>query len=99
MDLSEYYYDHDHECYMRKKYRHWKKREDDICCPPEGVDPVLTPVTFTVPPRQLFSVKAFSPTAPTQPTNPIYVVRVTALQDPTRPGDPYYPQHPTRPSQ
>ncbi|PEX63236.1 sodium:proton exchanger [Bacillus cereus] len=50
-----------------------------IYCEPEGVTPFIGPVTFTIPPRQLFSVRVFIPTDPGLP------------QDPTLPGDPYSP--------
>ncbi|HEK9101988.1 TPA: sodium:proton exchanger [Bacillus pseudomycoides] len=65
--------------------------EDDIYCPPEGVTPFLTPVRFTIPPRQLFSVRAFAPQEPIIPQDPHYVVRVTAPQDPFQPVDPTSP--------
>ncbi|PFN23388.1 sodium:proton exchanger [Bacillus cereus] len=77
--------------------------ENDIYCPPEGVTPFVGPVTFTIPPRQLFSVRVFIPTDPGIPTDPLYVVRVTVPGDPftpvdpTRPGDPFYPTDPGRP--
>lgn len=68
-----------------------------IYCEPEGVNPFIGPVTFTIPPRQLFSVRVFYPTDPAQPVDPIYVVRVTLPQDPIRPTDPVLPQDPYRP--
>lgn len=68
-----------------------------IYCEPEGVNPFVGPVTFTIPPRQLFSVQVFSPQDPTQPTDPLYVVRVTSPVDPVLPTDPAQPQDPFRP--
>lgn len=62
--------------------------ENDIYCPPEGVNPFVGPVIFTIPPRQLFSVRGFFPVDPTQPVDPFYVVRVTTPVDPIRPVDP-----------
>ncbi|MGS0471598.1 hypothetical protein [Bacillus pretiosus] len=47
-----------------------------IYCEPEGVTPFVGPVTFTIPPRQLFSLRVFRPQEPTIP------------QDPHQPGDP-----------
>ncbi|KYG32574.1 hypothetical protein [Bacillus gaemokensis] len=52
---------------------------------PEGVNPFIAPVTFTIPPRQLFSVRTFIS------GDPLYVVRVTAPQDPITPTDPLSP--------
>lgn len=46
-----------------------------------GVTPFVGPVTFTIPPRQLFSVRVFIPQDPHQPTDPLYLVRVTAPTD------------------
>ncbi|PFC85542.1 sodium:proton exchanger [Bacillus anthracis] len=71
--------------------------ENDIYCPPEGVHPFTGPVTFTIPPRQLFSVRVFGPVDPGQPVDPVYVVRVTRPQDPTQPQDPFLPQDPYSP--
>lgn len=68
-----------------------------IYCEPEGVTPFLGPVTFTIPPRQLFSLRVFTPTDPARPTDPIYVVRVTTPVDPVSPTDPLSPQDPFRP--
>lgn len=48
-----------------------------IYCEPEDVNPFIGPVTFTIPPRQLFSVKGFFPQDPYQPVDPHYVVRIT----------------------
>ncbi|KAA0766381.1 hypothetical protein [Bacillus sp. SH5-2] len=62
-----------------------------IYCEPEGVTPFVGPVTFTIPPRQLFSVRVFHPTDPHQPTDPLYVVRVTKPTDPVIPADPHSP--------
>ncbi|PFU90804.1 sodium:proton exchanger [Bacillus anthracis] len=56
-----------------------------IYCEPEGVNPFVGPVTFTIPPRQLFSVRVFLP------QDPLYVVRVTLPQDPLSPTDPFRP--------
>ncbi|PFW37658.1 sodium:proton exchanger [Bacillus anthracis] len=72
---------------------------DDGCifCEPEGVTPFVGPVTFTIPPRQLFSVRVFLPQEPTRPTDPTYVVRVTLPGDPFSPTDPFSPQDPIRP--
>lgn len=63
-----------------------------IYCEPEGVTPFIGPVIFTIPPRQLFSVRVFFPQEPTSPQDPLYVVRVTL------PGDPFAPQDPIRPA-
>lgn len=68
-----------------------------IYCEPEGVTPFLGPVTFTIPPRQLFSVRVFAPQDPVQPQDPVYVVRVTLPQDPVTPQDPTQPQDPHSP--
>ncbi|HDR7872387.1 TPA: sodium:proton exchanger [Bacillus mobilis] len=68
-----------------------------IYCEPEGVNPFVGPVTFTIPPRQLFSVRVFIPTDPVQPQDPLYVVRVTKPTDPILPTDPFAPQDPFRP--
>ncbi|EEK52979.1 Sodium/calcium exchanger [Bacillus cereus BGSC 6E1] len=68
--------------------------ENDIYCPPEGVHPFTGPVTFTIPPRQLFSVRVFFPGDPGQPVDPVYVVRVTRPGDPHIPGDPHSPGDP-----
>lgn len=68
-----------------------------IYCEPEGVTPFVGPVTFTIPPRQLFSIRVFIPTDPGQPTDPIYVVRVTRPGDPVIPQDTFYPQDPGYP--
>ncbi|MDM5460011.1 hypothetical protein [Bacillus cereus] len=62
-----------------------------IYCEPEGVTPFVGPVTFTIPPRQLLSVRVFHPTDPHMPVDPVYVVRVTRPVDPIRPGDPHSP--------
>lgn len=43
--------------------------ERELFYPPEGVIPVLTPFTFTIPPRQLFIVRAY-PVDPFRPTDP-----------------------------
>ncbi|PFJ24561.1 sodium:proton exchanger [Bacillus anthracis] len=66
--------------------------ENDIYCPPEGVHPFTGPVTFAIPPRQLFSVRVFSPVDPIIPGDPLYVVHVT------RPTDPFIPTAPTQPT-
>lgn len=64
---------------------------DDGCiyCEPEGVAPFVAPfvgpVTFTIPPRQLFSVRVFRPEDPHIPQDPTYVVRVTLPGDPLAP--------------
>ncbi|EJR31143.1 hypothetical protein III_05369 [Bacillus mycoides] len=58
-----------------------------IYCEPEGVTPYIGPVTFTIPPRQLFSVRVFLPLDPFQPVDPAYVVRVTTPGDPLSPTD------------
>lgn len=69
--------------------------ECELFYPPD-VTPVLTPFTFTIPPRQLFIVRAF-PTDPIRPPTPYYKVQVTipgdphAPQDPFHPGDPHFP--------
>lgn len=68
-----------------------------IYCKPEGVNPFVGPVTFTIPPRQLFSVRVFYPQEPTRPQEPIYVVRVTRPQEPTSPTDPLLPLDPYSP--
>ncbi|MGG0645502.1 sodium:proton exchanger [Bacillus mycoides] len=62
-----------------------------IYCEPEGVNPFVGPVTFTIPPRQLFSVRVFLPLDPIRPQEPFYVVRVTLPTDPARPTDPHSP--------
>ncbi|MFE5430790.1 sodium:proton exchanger [Peribacillus simplex] len=46
-----------------------------IFSPPEAFIPVLTPFTFTIPPRQLFTVQAFL--GDVFPPTPMYEVRVT----------------------
>jgi hypothetical protein len=58
-----------------------------IFFPPEGFIPVLTPFTFTIPARQLFSVRAF-PGDPILPNCPVYEVQVTLPTDPILPTDP-----------
>jgi len=63
----------------------------DVSSEPEGVNSFVGPVTFTISPRQLFSVRVFLP------QDPVYVVRVTAPVDPVQPGDPLQPQDPIRP--
>ncbi|CAM4269069.1 sodium:proton exchanger [Bacillus paranthracis] len=68
-----------------------------IYCEPEGVTPFVGPVTFTIPPRQLFSIRVFAPQEPTIPQEPIYVVRVTKPVDPIRPTDPTLPTDPLSP--
>lgn len=68
-----------------------------IYCEPEGVTPFIGPVTFTIPPRQLFSVRVFRPQEPIQPTDPIYVVRVMIPVEPILPGDPALPGDPFSP--
>ena len=68
-----------------------------IYCEPEGVNPFVGPVTFTIPPRQLFSVRVFYPQDPIQPTDPLYVVRVTLPTDPILPQDPSIPADPHSP--
>ncbi|KAA0766386.1 sodium:proton exchanger [Bacillus sp. SH5-2] len=68
-----------------------------IYCEPEGVNPFVGPVTFTIPPRQLFSVRVFFPGDPARPQDPTYVVRVTRPADPYSPGDPASPQDPHSP--
>ncbi|PGE75516.1 sodium:proton exchanger [Bacillus toyonensis] len=68
-----------------------------IYCEPEGVNPFVGPVTFTIPPRQLFSVRVFLPQDPHQPLDPHYVVRVTLPTDPLIPTDPVLPLDPVRP--
>ncbi len=35
-----------------------------IYCEPEGVTPFIGPVTFTIPPQQLFSLRVFAPQEP-----------------------------------
>lgn len=72
---------------------------DDGCiyCEPEGVVPFIGPVTFTIPPRQLFSVRVFRPGDPHIPQDPTYVVRVTLPGDPYRPEDPFAPTDPHSP--
>lgn len=69
---------------------------DDGCiyCEPEGVVPFIGPVTFTIPPRQLFSVRVFRPGDPHIPQDPTYVARVTLPGDPYFPGDPLAPTSP-----
>ncbi len=67
-----------------------------IYCEPEGVTPFLGPVTFTIPPRQLFSLRVY-PQDPIQPQDPHYVVRVTLPVDPFRPQDPTRPTDPHSP--
>lgn len=62
-----------------------------IYCEPEGVNPFVGPVTFTIPPRQLFSLRVFRPQEPISPQDPVYVVRVTRPGDPIRPTDPFSP--------
>lgn len=47
-----------------------------IYCEPEGVNSFIGSVTFTIPPRQLFSVRG-GPQDLYQPVDPHYVVRVT----------------------
>lgn len=44
---------------------------------PEEVNPFPIPVIFTIPARQLFSVRVFFPQDSFQPRDPLYVVRVT----------------------
>jgi len=68
-----------------------------IYCEPEGVTPFIGPVTFTIPPRQLFSVRVFIPADPHAPVDPVYVVRVTLPVDSVIPTDPTQPQDPVRP--
>lgn len=70
--------------------------ECELFYPPEGVTPVLTPFTFTIPPRQLFIVRAW-PTDPFIPQEPYYKVQVTYPTDPFQPLDPIRPQEPVRP--
>lgn len=64
---------------------------------PEGVNPFIGPVTFTIPPKQLFSVRVFYPQEPILPQDPVYVVRVTIPVDPVFPTDPLAPIDPVRP--
>ncbi len=68
-----------------------------IYCEPEGVTPFVGPVTFTIPPRQLFSLRVFAPQEPLAPQDPVYVVQVTAPVDPIMPTDPILPQDPFSP--
>lgn len=68
-----------------------------IYCEPEGVTPFVGPVTFTIPPRQLISVRVFLPQEPFQPQDPSYVVRVTRPTDPVIPQDPSQPLDPHSP--
>lgn len=68
-----------------------------IYCEPEGVTPFVGPVTFTIPPRQLFSVRVFIPQDPHTPVDPHYVVRVTKPTDPVRPQEPIIPGDPHSP--
>lgn len=68
-----------------------------IYCEPEGVNPFVGPVTFTIPARQLFSVRVFLPQDPLQPQDPLYVVRVTQPVDSVSPQDPLSPVEPIRP--
>ncbi|PDZ25449.1 sodium:proton exchanger [Bacillus toyonensis] len=68
-----------------------------IYCEPEGVNPFVGPVTFTIPPRQLFSLRVFYPVDPVRPVDPLYVVRVTQPVDPVSPQDPTAPLDPIRP--
>ncbi|MEK0224049.1 sodium:proton exchanger [Bacillus proteolyticus] len=43
-------------------------------CEPEGINQFVGPATFTIPPRQLYSVRVFIPADPLIPVEPIYVV-------------------------
>ena len=61
---------------------------EDNFFPPVGFIPVLTPFTFTIPARQLFSIQAY-PTNPIIPSDPIYEVQVTYPTGPILPGDPF----------
>jgi hypothetical protein len=66
-----------------------------IFFPPVGFIPVLTPFTFTIPARQLFSIQAYPPDL-ILPPDPIYEVQVTHPIDPIIPGDPFFPTDPIR---
>lgn len=57
------------------------QNSEDLFFPPVGFIPVLTPFTFTIPARQLFSIQAW-PADPILPPNPIYVINVTFPNDP-----------------
>lgn len=65
---------------------------DDIFFPPD-VPGVVTPFTFTIPARQLFTIQAW-PTSPVSPPNPIYEVRVTVPPQPIVPPGPVFPPPP-----
>lgn len=80
-----------------------------IYCEPEGVTPFLGPVTFTIPPRQLFSLRVFRPQDPSRPTDPFRPVTIntwginfagviqqgnTVLNEQFTPGDPFQPVDP-----
>jgi hypothetical protein len=69
--------------------------DEDLFFPPEGFIPVLTPFTFTIPARQLFSIQAY-PSDPIHPSDPIYEVNVTYPIDPVIPSDPFHPGDPVR---
>ena len=66
----------------------------DIFSPPD-LQGVLTPLTFTIPARQLFTVQAFPPN-PMHPPNPCYEVRVTVPPQPIFPPNPTTPPAPIR---
>lgn len=68
-----------------------------IYCEPEGINQFVGPATFTIPPRQLYSVRVFIPADPLIPVEPIYVVWVSFSVDPSRPSDPFYPTAPGHP--
>ncbi|OZI11017.1 hypothetical protein CEW92_13465 [Bacillaceae bacterium SAS-127] len=68
---------------------------EELFYPPAGFLPVLSPFTFTIPARQLFSIQAWPPNS-IFPNDPIYVVRVTLPVDPIAPADPILPVDPVR---
>lgn len=51
--------------------------------PPDNVQPILTPFTFTIPPRNLLVIHAFLPN-PFQQPSPCYEVLVTSQHGPAK---------------
>lgn len=51
--------------------------------PPDNVQPILTPLTFTIPPRNLLVIHAFLPN-PVQQPSPCYEVLVTPQYGPAK---------------
>lgn len=46
---------------------------EDVSIVTEGVTPFVGPVTFTIPLRQPFSIRMFSPTNPFEPSRPVII--------------------------